>query len=105
MALDVHSSPVEVLPVSIFDDQIRRQAARSLFGNTAFVEYRAHGNPPIHILVENGRVTLYGRLASAVEARRAQDLVRFGSDAKSVDNRIDVVQGGEVSRPFARATS
>ena len=48
---------IEVLPVSPFDEELRLRIARAIYGNPSFWNYAAMANPPIHIVVENGRVT------------------------------------------------
>ena len=47
-----------MLPVSQFDDELRFRIARAIYGNSAFWNYAAMANPPIHIVVNRGRVTL-----------------------------------------------
>ena len=51
---------IEVLPVSRFDDDLRLRIARAIYANPNFRHYGSMVNPPIHILVERGRVTLQG---------------------------------------------
>ena len=70
---------IDVLPVSSFDDELRVRLARSIYGNAAFMNYAAMANPPIHIVVENSRVTLTGVVNSEVERALARSLAtRFG---------------------------
>ena len=78
---------VQVLPVSRWDDQLRYRIARAIYGNQNFWQYAASANPPIHILVEHGHVTLTGVVQSEVERMLARSLVRqFG--VMSVDNKL-----------------
>jgi hyperosmotically inducible protein len=65
---------VEVLPVSIHDDLLRKKIARAIYGNPAFWRLAAMPNPPIHILVERGRVTLTGVVPSEVDRAMARSL-------------------------------
>ena len=58
---------IEVLPVSINDDELRYRIARSIYGNSSFWNYAAMANPPIHVIVERGHVTLEGVVNSNVE--------------------------------------
>ncbi len=51
---------IEVLPPSPGDDHIRIEIARVLFDTPALQPYSLGAVPPIHIIVENGRVTLEG---------------------------------------------
>ena len=78
---------IAVLPVSSFDDQLRYRLARSIYGNSNFWTYAAMANPPIHIIVENGRVTLTGVVNSNVERMLARSLAtQFG--VMSVTNNL-----------------
>ncbi len=65
---------ITVLPVSFFDDELRYRISRAIYGNPGFWQYGAMVNPPIHIVVENGRVTLAGVVNSNVERMMAQSL-------------------------------
>ena len=70
---------IEVLPVSSFDDELRFRIARAIYGNSAFWNYAAMANPPIHIVVNRGHVTLFGVVNSNVERMLARSLaVGFG---------------------------
>ena len=78
---------ITVLPVSQFDDELRRRIARSIYGNSNFWNYAIMPNPPIHIVVEHGRVTLTGVVGSNVDRMLAQSLAtQFG--AFSVTNAL-----------------
>jgi hyperosmotically inducible periplasmic protein len=71
---------IEVLPVSQFDDELRYRIARAIYGNSSFWNYAAMANPPIHIVVNRGRVTLTGVVQSNVERMLARSLATgFGS--------------------------
>jgi hyperosmotically inducible protein len=65
---------IGVLPVSQFDDELRYAVARAIYGSSAFWHYASMVNPPIHIIVEGGRVTLTGVVASNVERLMARSL-------------------------------
>ena len=76
-----------VLPVSPFDDDLRYRVARAIYSNPAFWHYAAMAYPPIHIVVENGRVTLTGVVNTNVERMLARSLATtFG--AFSVKNEL-----------------
>ena len=51
---------LEVLPISMFDDRLRLQLARAIYGDPYFIHYANQAIPPIHIIVKNGNVTLEG---------------------------------------------
>lgn len=78
---------LSVLPASIDDEALRHRVARAIYGNAAFWNYAAMVNPPIHIIVENSRVTLTGVVQSEVEKALARSLAtQFG--ALSVTNAL-----------------
>ena len=78
---------ITVLPVSQFDDELRLRIARSIYGNSTFWNYGIMPNPPIHIVVEHGRVTLTGVVQSDVDRMLARSLAtQFG--ALSVTNAL-----------------
>lgn len=78
---------IRVQPVSTFDDRLRTQLYRAIYGDVRFVQYRTWSNPPIRIIVENGHVALTGYVASPVEqallGHIARSTLSFG-----VENRV-----------------
>jgi hyperosmotically inducible protein len=78
---------IQTLPVSFFDDELRYRIARAIYGNPEFWQYASMANPPIHIIVDNGHVTLTGVVNSNVERALAGNLANsFG--AFSVENHL-----------------
>ena len=65
---------IEVLPASQFDDELRYRIARAIYSNPHFTRYGSMVNPPIHIIVERGRVTLEGVVNSDVERMLARSI-------------------------------
>jgi hyperosmotically inducible periplasmic protein len=63
---------LEVLPVSNFDDRLRLQVARAIYGDPFFIHYANQALPPIHIIVKNGNVTLEGVVASTMDRTKAE---------------------------------
>ena len=51
---------IKVLPLSPFDNQIRRAEYRAIFSYAGLYRYGMGVIPSIHIIVENGHVTLIG---------------------------------------------
>jgi osmotically-inducible protein OsmY len=81
---------ITVLPVSTFDDALRVRVARSIYGNANFWNYSAMVNPPIHIIVENSRVTLTGVVQSNVDRMLARSLAtQFGALSVTNDLKTD----------------
>lgn len=89
---DVHGvrevmNQIDVLPVSSFDEELRLRIARAIYGNPSFWNYAAMANPPIHIIVEHGKVTLTGVVSSNVERMLARSLAT-GWGEMSVTNSL-----------------
>jgi hyperosmotically inducible protein len=90
---------LEVLPVSIGDDELRHRIARSIYGNSAFWNYASMANPPIHIVVEHGRVTLEGVVNNNVERMLARSLATtFGAFSVTNDLRTDAEVRAELEK-------
>jgi osmotically-inducible protein OsmY len=81
---------IDVLPVSSFDDELRYRIARSIYTHSSFWNYAIMPNPPIHIVVEHGRVTLTGVVQSEVDRMLARSLAtQFGALSVTNDLRTD----------------
>jgi len=78
---------ISVLPVSMNDDELRFRIARAIYGHSSFWSYGAMTNPPIHIIVERGRVTLEGVVNNNVERMLARSIAT-SSSAFSVTNNL-----------------
>jgi len=65
----VHSvtNEIEVLPTSLFDDRLRLQVARSIYRDPSLSRYAIQAIPPIHVIVDNGHVTLEGVVNNDME--------------------------------------
>jgi hyperosmotically inducible protein len=79
---------ISVLPVSQFDDQLRRRIARAIYGNPNFWNYAIMADPPVHIVVEHSRVTLTGVVQSEVEKMLARSLATGQFGVMSVTNNL-----------------
>ena len=62
---------IEVLPLSPNDDRIRIAVYRAIYGQTGLDRYALQAVPPIHIIVNNGNVTLEGVVASETDKNLA----------------------------------
>ncbi len=80
---------IRIAPTSIFDDRLRVQLYRRIYGDDMFVRYSNWANPPIRIGVENGKVTLTGVVNSRVEQVKLGMIAR-GTLAFRVDNQVEV---------------
>jgi hyperosmotically inducible protein len=61
------NNQVEILPPSFFDDRIRRQEARAIYGYNSLFRYSLGTLPSIRIIVKNGNVTLAGVVDSQAD--------------------------------------
>jgi hyperosmotically inducible periplasmic protein len=81
---------IRVLPVSIFDDGIRRATYRAIFRHPAMTRYAIQPVPPIHIIVENGHVTLVGVVANQMDRNIAYLQASGVPNVFSVSNQLRV---------------
>lgn len=65
---------IVLLPTSPYDDELRYRISRAIYSNAAFWTYANMPKPPIHVIVENGRVRLTGVVATEVERALARSL-------------------------------
>jgi hyperosmotically inducible protein len=81
---------IQVLPTSFFDDNIREEIAERIYGDPLFVNYANQANPPIHIIVDHGNVTLYGAVGSKVDRQEATIDARFATTYLGLTNNLRV---------------
>jgi hyperosmotically inducible protein len=81
---------IKVLPVSPNDDRIRRATYRKIYGNSVLSQYQLRAVPPIHIVVDNGHVTLEGVVARPMEKQVAGMQANSVSGVFSVKNNLRV---------------
>jgi hyperosmotically inducible protein len=81
------NNKIEVLPVSQFDDELRLRIARAIYSNPNFTMYASQVNPPIHVVVENGHVTLTGVVNSNLDRVVARSIAS-SFPAFSVKNEL-----------------
>jgi hyperosmotically inducible protein len=83
---------IEVLPVSPADDAIRLAVARNIYNSTALDRYGFQSQPPIHIIVKQGRVTLEGAVDSESDKTVAGLKAREISGVFEVKNNLSVAR-------------
>jgi hyperosmotically inducible protein len=81
---------VKVLPVSIFDDQLRIRTARAIYRDSVLGRYATDPVDPIRIVVDNGHVTLYGTVQNQMDKNIAGLRANGVFGAFSVDNKLAV---------------
>jgi hyperosmotically inducible protein len=85
----VHNN-IEVLPASPMDDGIRIAVFRAVYGETALQRYAQGAVPPIHIIVNMGRVTLEGVVANESDKNLANIRANGVPGVFSVTNNLRV---------------
>jgi hyperosmotically inducible protein len=78
---------IEVLPASLSDTRLRRQVAQAIYTHPSFWHYGSMANPPIHIIVERGRITLTGTVSSQTDRMLAYALAQVDG-ALGVTNEL-----------------
>ena len=84
------NNEIKVLPLSPMDDDLRLRVARAIYNHPSFWQYAQMAVPPIHIIVEGGRITLTGRVGTQLDRTLAYTLAQVpGSFAVKNDLKID----------------
>jgi len=81
---------IQVLPTSPMDDQLRRAVYRAIYGDTALSRYGMSAVPSIHIIVNNGHVTLEGVVDSEADKNLANIRASGVPNVFSVTNNLTV---------------
>lgn len=81
---------IKVLPLSPNDDRLRLALFRTIYGQTALNRYALQAVPPIHIIVENGNVTLEGVVANEGDKNIANVQANSVPGVFSVTNNLRV---------------
>jgi hyperosmotically inducible periplasmic protein len=84
------NNEIEVLPLSPFDNQIRRATYRAIYGYPALQRYAEGVVPAIHIIVKDGHVTLKGVVATEMDKQMAFMRANGVPNVFSVDNDLRV---------------
>jgi hyperosmotically inducible protein len=86
---------VRVSPASMFDDNLRRRAVRAIYGYSSLGKYAIDPARPIRIIVENGHISLYGAVDSAMDKQLAGMRASQLPGAFSVQNNLVVDNGSK----------
>ncbi|MFZ0211465.1 MAG: BON domain-containing protein [Candidatus Acidiferrales bacterium] len=81
---------INVLPPSSMDSQIRRAEYRAIFSYAGLNRYAMGVNPSIHIIVDNGHVTLIGYVDNQADAKLAYMRASSVPGVFSVTNKLQV---------------
>jgi osmotically-inducible protein OsmY len=82
---------VTVLPASRSDDQLRVAIANAIYRNPEFENY-SRVNPPIHVIVNNGYVTLTGIVRTDLEKIKAHESAASVFGILKIDDRVKLAR-------------
>lgn len=88
---------LRVLPLSPMDEALRLRVARLIYGDSTMTKYAIQPMKPIHIIVENGHVTLNGVVDNEFDKQIA------GTRASSAMSFGRVVNNLEVANPAKKS--
>ncbi len=84
------ANKITVLPLSPMDQDLRIRIADAIYNHPVFWQYGQMSRPPIHIIVENSRVTLEGVVNTEVERNLANSRARVIGTTEVTNNlRLD----------------
>jgi hyperosmotically inducible protein len=83
---------IRVLPLSTMDNRIRMAEYRSIYGFGGLYRYGMGTQPSIHIVVENGHVTLVGVVDNQTDKNTANIRANAVAGVFSVTNDLRVVE-------------
>jgi hyperosmotically inducible protein len=81
---------IQTLPPSPMDDQTRRAVFRAIYSYPSMSKYAFGPVPPIHIIVDHGRVTLLGVVDSDADKNVAEIQAKSVPGVFSVTNNLQV---------------
>jgi hyperosmotically inducible protein len=84
---------IEVLPLSPNDNRLRAGLYRSIYGHSLLNRYALGAQPPIHIIVKNGNVTLEGVVANRMDRNIAGLQANSVPGVFAVRNNLQVERG------------
>jgi hyperosmotically inducible protein len=88
------NNQIEVLPLSSMDDQLRMAEYRAIYSTQGLDRYALNAVPPIHIIVNNGKVTLEGVVATEADKNLAGVKANGVGGVFSVTNNLRVENQG-----------
>jgi len=81
---------IRELPLSSFDDQIRRQLTSQIFRTGGLSRYLQGVNPPVRLIVDNGRISLEGYVDNRADANTMYIVARGIPGSFGVENHLVV---------------
>ncbi len=84
---------IKVAPVSNFDDRIRFSAMRAIYHDSVLGRYASDPAKPIRIVVDNGKLALYGTVENTMDKNIAGIRASQVPGVFRVENHLEVAQG------------
>jgi hyperosmotically inducible periplasmic protein len=84
---------IKVSPVSGFDDRIRISALRAIYRDPVLGRYASDPAKPIRIVVDNGKLSLFGTVDSTMDKQIAGIKANQVFGVFKVENNLEVVKG------------
>ncbi|HZS48471.1 MAG TPA: BON domain-containing protein [Blastocatellia bacterium] len=81
---------IQVLPLSPMDDRIRAAEYRAIFSEPGLQKYSMGADPSIHIIVDNGHVTLEGYVLNSGDRNAANIRANQVAGVFSVTNNLKI---------------
>jgi len=88
---------ITVSPLSPFDDDVRLRAARAIYRDPVLSRYGMDPSLPIRIIVDNGKIGLYGTVAAEMDKQIAGMRASQVFGAFSVENHLIVGKSSKAS--------
>jgi hyperosmotically inducible protein len=79
------NNQITVLPASGSDDDLRVRIADAIYSHSGFDRYAGLPNPPVHVIVEHGRVTLEGMVDTEADRLAALSIAGRSGAFKVID--------------------
>jgi hyperosmotically inducible protein len=84
------TNDLKAYPPLLGDERLRLEVARRIFNDADFQIYAIQANPPIHVIVVYGKVTLKGYVHSQLERQKAEVIARGIPNVMGVDNQLQL---------------
>jgi len=81
---------IKMLPTSNMDDQIRMATYQAIYENSVLSPFSLRAVPPIHIIVDQGHVTLEGVVARQMDKQIAEIRAKGIPNVLSVNDNLQV---------------
>lgn len=83
---------IETITLLRSDDELRFRLARRIFSHPSFERFGNRPNPPFHIVVDHGIVTLVGYVQSRIEMLEIQQIVASTQGILRIDNQLETLR-------------